>query len=79
MSPPVCPHQTCPIHAENGMEVIQRDVMDQHIKSALEKAGIHGKNRNKPLLGHAGAHGDRVALGDAHVKKPLGKLPGKFL
>ena len=74
MGPPVCPHQTCPIHAENGMEVIQRDVMDQHIKSALEKAGIHGKNRNKPLFGHAAGHGDSVALGNTYIKKAMGEF-----
>ena len=75
MSPPVCPHQTCPIHAENGMEVIQRDVMDQHIKSALEKAGIHGKNRNKPLFCHAAGHGDSVALRNTYIKKAMGEFP----
>ena len=68
---PVAAHKTGPVHAENNVKPHQGGVMDQHIKAALQKARIHGKDRHKALLGHAGRHGDGVALGNAHVKKPV--------
>ena len=68
---PVAAHKTGPVHAENNVKPHQGGVMDQHIKAALQKARIHGKDRHKALLGHAGRHGDGVALGNAHVKKAL--------
>ena len=53
--------------------------MEQHVKSPLQKAGVHREHRAQTLLGHAGRHGHGVALGDAHVKKPLGPGGGELL
>ena len=51
--------------------------MEEHVIAALQKGGVHRKHRRHPLLGHAGRHGRRVALGDAHVKEPLREALGK--
>ena len=57
-------HQPRPVHAQHHMEMIQRHIVQQHIISPLQKAGIHRKHRHHALLGHTGAHGHRMALGD---------------
>ena len=71
-------HQPRPVHAQHHMEMIQRHIVQQHIISPLQKAGIHRKHRHHALLGHTGAHGHRMALGDPHVEKAPGQRSGKI-
>ena len=73
----VLPHQAGPIHAEDHMELLDGHVVYQHIKGSLQKSGIDGEYRHNSLLRHTGAHGHRVALGDAHVEKPFREPLGK--
>ena len=67
-------HQPGSVHAEHHVEPIQRHILQHHVVAPLQKAGIHGENRLQALLGHTARHRHRVALGDAHVKQPLGIL-----
>ena len=71
-------HQPRPVHAQHHMEMIQRHIVQQHIISPLQKAGIHRKHRHHALLGHTGAHGHRMALGNPHVEKAPGQRSGKI-
>ena len=48
--------------------------MQQHIKAALQKAGVNRKHRNRTLLGHAGRQTHRVPLSDAQRSRLLEKL-----
>ena len=53
--------------------------MEQHVESTLQEAGIDGEHRDHPLLRQSRRHGHGVALGDAHVEKPLGPRGGELL
>ena len=53
-------HQPRPVHAQHHMEMIQRHIVQQHIISPLQKAGIHCKHWHHALLGHTGAHGEKA-------------------
>lgn len=52
-----------PVHAEDDVQVQQRHVVYQHVEAALQEAGVHAGHGSMPCLGHAGRHGDGVALG----------------
>ena len=67
----VSAHQTGPVHAKDHMKLLQSHIVDQHIVAPLQKGGVHGENRDHPLLGHAGSHGNAVTLRNAHIEKPL--------
>ena len=71
----VASHQARTVHRKNHMQLLQGDIMDQHVKAALQEARIYGKHRREALLGHAGRHGRGVALGDADIGKAFG-IPG---
>ena len=75
----VGPHQAGPVHRQHHVEALEGHVVDEHVVAPLEKAGVYGEDRDHPLLGHAGGHADGVALGDAHVEKPLGPGGGELL
>ena len=64
-------HQSCPIHTEHHMELLECHIVEQHVVRALQKRGINRKYGQHPLLCHAGAHGDGVTLRDAHVIEPV--------
>ena len=53
------------------MKLLQGHIMDQHIVAPLQKSRVHGENRDHPLLGHTGGHGNAVALRNAHIEEPL--------
>ena len=76
---PVGAHQPRPVHRQHHMETLQGHIVYEHVEPPLQEAGVHRQHRDHPLPGHARRHGHRVALGDAHVKKPLGPGGGKLL
>ena len=73
----VAAHEAGAVHRKNHMQLLQGDVMDQHVKAALQEAGIHREDRKQALFGHAGSHGDSAAFGDADIRKPRREAGGK--
>ena len=73
----VLAYEPGPVHSEDDVQVQQRNVMYQHVEAALQETGVHAGHGQHALLGHAGRHGDGVALGYAGVEKPLRKAPGE--
>ena len=57
------------IHCKHNMEVLNRSIMQQHVITALQEAGINRKHRRKPLFCHGGRHRDRMPFGNADVKE----------
>src|SRR5699024_12109268 len=66
------PHQSCPVHRQHNMELLESHIVDQHIKAALEEGRIDGKYGDHPLLCHTGSHGNRVTLRDSYLNKAIG-------
>ena len=64
----VSAHQSGAVYRQHHMQIIQRHILYQHVISPLQETGIHGKHRDKALLGHTARHGHRVSLCNAHVK-----------
>ena len=53
------------------MQLHQRNIVQQHIVTALQKTGIDGKHRKQTLRGEAGRHGRTCSFGDSDIKKAL--------
>ena len=60
----IVPHQACAVYTEDGMQVVNGNVVYQHIIASLEERRVHGENRNEPLFGHTRSHGHGVFLCD---------------
>ena len=73
----VAPDQSGPVHCKDHMQLLQGHVMDQHVETALQEAGIDRKDRKQPLLGHAGRHGRGITFGDPHIRKARRESSGK--
>ena len=71
-------HQTGPVHPQHHMEVVNGRIVEEHVVGPLQKGGIHRKDGDCPLLGHAGSHCGGASLRNAYIKKavrePLGEL-----
>ena len=66
-----------PVHTENDVQLLQGNVVQEHVIGPLQKTGVNGEHRDQPLLRHACRHGDSVPFGDTHIEKPGGKMLGK--
>ena len=56
------------VHAEADREVLQRDVMNDHVVGALHEGGVDREERLQPLGGEAAGEERGVFLGDADVE-----------
>jgi len=70
--------KTGTVDAEGDGQVLQADVVDDLVVTALEEGRVDGDDRSEPLGGHAGGKRDRVLFGDAHIEKLLGALRGEL-
>ena len=48
--------KACSVNAENDMQVLKRNIVDEHIICALEKSRVYCDDGHKPLLCHTGSH-----------------------
>ena len=64
---PIVPHQACAVYTEDGMQVVNGNVVYQHIIASLEERRVHGENRDEPLFGHTRSHGHGVFLCDPPI------------
>ena len=67
----VRPHQTGTVHTKHHVLVGQRNIVEQHIKSPLQKARINAHNRFQSLLRHTRRHGNRVFLANTYIEEPF--------
>ena len=67
------------VDGEDHVQLLQRNVMLEHVVGALQKRRIDRYDRLHALLGKPGCHTDRMALGNAHIKKTLRVQPGPVL
>ena len=70
--------KTRPIDSKDHVELLHGHILQQHIIGPLQEGGIDRHYRQHSLLGKAACHGDRVALGNAHIEAALREFPGKF-
>ena len=61
------------VQGEHHGQILQGDVMDQLIVSALQEGGIDGHHRLEPFARQTCRHRDGVLLGNAHIVVALGK------
>ena len=76
MSLAISAHQACAVNAQHHMEIIEGNILHQHIVATLQETGIDCKYRQQALLCHTTRHRNGVALGDTHIKKALGEGSG---
>ena len=55
------------VHAERNVEVLQRDIVDDHVVGALQEGGVYGQKGLHAAHGEAAGEEGGVLLGDAHV------------
>ena len=67
-------HQSSTVYAEDHMEAKDRHIVEQHIIPALQKRGVHGKDRQTSLLGHSSRHRHGVPLRNPHIEKSFREL-----
>ena len=59
------------------MQVQHRHILENHVIGPLQERRINGHHGNHARLGQAPRHGHRMALGNPHIKGPLGIGPLK--
>ena len=59
------------IHAKRDVEVLQRDVMDDHVVGALHEGGVDGEEGLHPSHGEAAGEERGMFLGDADVESSV--------
>ena len=59
--------QTGAVHAEADVQVLQRDVMDDHVIRALHERRVDRQKRLQSLHGQSACEQGRVFLGNTHV------------
>ena len=64
-------NQTGTIHGKNGIQMHQRNIMDQLVICALEKGGVNGHHGQHSLAGKSACKGYRMFFGHAHIEKAL--------
>ena len=64
-----------PVHGERHRQVLQPDVLDEHVEGALQEGRVEGDDRPHAADGEAGGEDGRVLLGDADVVEPVGEAP----
>ena len=42
---PIVPHQACAVYTEDGMQVVNGNVVYQHIIASLEERRVHGEKQ----------------------------------
>ena len=60
------------IHAEGDIEILQRDVVNDHVVGALHEGAVNRNEGFHSLRGEAAGEKRGVFLGDADIEKPVG-------
>ncbi len=66
--------QSAAIQEEIHIKILQADIMDHLIVSALQEGGINRHSRFVSLRGQSGGKGDGVLFADTDINKALGKI-----
>ena len=74
----VFPDKTGAIHGKHRVNALQGNVVHKLIIAALQKCGIHGKDRKQPVFCKPAGKRDGMLFGDADVKEAVGKARFKF-
>ena len=70
--------QAAAIHAERDVQILQRDVVDDHVVGALHEGGVDREKRLEALRREAAGEERGVLLGDADVEISVGMRLGKM-
>src|SRR5579871_823617 len=65
------------VHKEANWQILDRDIVQNLVKSSLQERGVDGAKRLDSGSGHTGRERDGVLFGDADVVIPLRKLLGE--
>ena len=69
----VIPDQSSPVNTEHSVNMIDGNIMHQHVIASLKECRVYSKNRDEPLLSHASRHCNSVFFGDPYVKEAVRK------
>ena len=75
---PSSPDKPAAIHAERDVEILQRDVVNDHVVGALHEGRVDRQERLEALRREAAGEERGVFLGDADVEKLLGMRLGEM-
>ena len=70
--------QSGAVHAEGDVEVLERDVVDDHVVGALHERRVDGQERTEPLDGQSAGEEGGVFLGDPDVVVFIGMFVGEM-
>ena len=74
----VITRKPCPVHAEGNVQILQGDIMDDHVKGSLHEGRVDGEERLHATSGHPRGKKRGMLLGDPHIveaiRVPLCKL-----
>src|ERR1700747_536734 len=74
---PIVARQPGAIHAQRHVEILQRDIMNQHVVSALHEGRVDGEERLETLRGEAASKKRCMFLRDADIKVLIWVIGGK--
>ena len=63
------------VDGEDHRQLLQADVLHEHVEGALQERRVHGDHRPHAADGEAGGEHGGVLLGDADVVEALGEPP----
>jgi len=78
MAGPVFSDQPGAIDGKGDIEVLQGNIVNQLVITALQKRRIDSDNRFQPIASHACCQGHRVLLSDGNVVELLWEPLGEF-
>ena len=55
------------IHAEQNRQLLQRHIVNDGVKGALEECGVNGADRAKAARGHSSREDHGMFFGDSHI------------
>ena len=76
---PVVAHQPGPVDGEHDRQVLEPDVLHEHVEGALQKGRVDGDDRLQTAQGEPGREQDGVLLGDADVVNAARELAFELL
>ena len=74
----VIPRKPGAVHAEGDIQVLQGDVVNDHVIRPLHEGAVDRKKRFQPACGHTTGKKRGMLLGDADIIAPLGVALGEI-
>ena len=64
-------YNTCPVQDKYHREILNGDIVDDHIKASLQERGVDGHDRFHSRCGQASGEGDGMFFGYSRIEEPI--------